>query len=160
MTEATVNQLEAQALMRHWDKPRAGDWADVLATFSLFSGVSKRRLRKLARHARFAEFARGDIVIVGGEAADSLYVILGGTAEARGKPAPRTLRTGDHFGELALLDGTRRSATVVATRELHVMRLSRGSFLRLAQHDALISLAMLRILVVQFRRLETQAAQG
>ena len=155
-----MTQLDSQALMRHWDKPTAGDWAEVLATFALFSGVSKRRLRKLARHASFAEFARGDVVVSGGEAADSLYVILGGTAEARAKPAPRTLRSGDYFGELALLDGTRRSATVVATRELHVMRLPRASFLRLVHHDARISLAMLGILAVQFRRLEIQAAQG
>ena len=151
-----MNQLEAQALMRHWDKPRAGDWAEVLATFSLFSGMSERRLRKLVRRARFAEFARGDVVVRLGESADSLYVILGGTAEARGKPAPRTLRTGDYFGELALLGGTRRSATVVATRELYVMRLPGPSFLWLAKRDPRISLAMLRNLGVQFRWLETQ----
>jgi CRP/FNR family cyclic AMP-dependent transcriptional regulator len=153
-----MNGLEAEALLRYWNRPSTDEWAEVLATCSLFAGVSKRRLRKLVRHARFAEFARGDLVVTQGESADSLYVILGGTAEARGKPAPRTLRTGDYFGELALLDDARRSATVVATGELYVMRLPRRSFLRLAKRDARISLAMLRNLGVQFRRLETRAA--
>ena len=154
-----MNGLEAEALLRYWNQPSTDDWVEVLAAYSLFAGVSKRRLRKLVRHARFGEFARGDVVVTQGESADSLYVILGGTAEARGKPAPRTLRTGDYFGELALLGGTRRSATVVATRDLYVMRLPGRSFLRLAKRDPRISLAMLRNLGVQLRRLETQAAE-
>ncbi|MGZ4396399.1 MAG: cyclic nucleotide-binding domain-containing protein [Gaiellaceae bacterium] len=131
----------------------------VLAKFSLFSGISKRRLRKLVREATFAEFAPGDTVVATKDAADSLYVILGGTAKVRGKVAARTLRMGDYFGELGLLDGAPRSATVVATHELHVMRLQRHSFLRLAEHDPAISLTMLRNLGAQFRRLEIQTAQ-
>jgi CRP/FNR family transcriptional regulator, cyclic AMP receptor protein len=161
----TMNGLEAltlmrsHALMRYWDNPSTGDWAQVLAEFSLFSGISKRRLRKLVRHATFAEFAPGDTVVMRDEPADFLYVILSGTAKPMGKPAARALRTGDYFGELALFDGAPRSATVVATHELHVMKLPRRSFLRLAQHDPGISLTMLRDLGAQFRQLETQTAQ-
>jgi CRP/FNR family cyclic AMP-dependent transcriptional regulator len=151
--------LNPQSLTRNWDHPSAGDWAQVLATFSLFSGINKRRLRKLVRHAKVAEFAPGETVIETDAPADSLYVILSGTAKARGKPAGRTLRTGDYFGELGLIDGEPRSATVVATHELHVMKLPRQSFLRLAQRDPAIWLTLLRNLRVQFRRLETQAAQ-
>jgi CRP/FNR family cyclic AMP-dependent transcriptional regulator len=151
--------LNAQSLMRYWDQPSAGDWAGVLATFTLFSGISKRRLRKLVRHANVAEFAPGDTVVETDAPGDSLYLILSGTAKAHGKPAARTLRTGDYFGELGLFDGVPRSATVVATRELHVMKLPRQSFLRLAQQAPAIWLAMLTNLGVQLRRLETQAAQ-
>lgn len=151
--------LNAQSLMRYWDQPSAGDWARVLATFTLFSGISKRRLRKLVRHAKVAEFAPGDTVVETDAPGDSLYLILSGTAKARGKPAARTLRTGDYFGELGLFDGVPRSATVVATRELHLMKLPRQSFLRLAQQAPAIWLAMLKNLGVQLQRLETQAAQ-
>jgi CRP/FNR family cyclic AMP-dependent transcriptional regulator len=98
-------------------------------------------------------------VIVKDGSTDSFYVILGGAAKAQGKPAARALRTGDYFGELALLDGTSRSASVVATQELYVMRLPRRSFLRLAQRDPRISLTMLRNLGAQFRSLETRPAQ-
>jgi len=144
----------------YWDQPSSGDWANVLARFSLFSGISKRRLRKLVRDSTFAEFGRGDIVVATDDAADSLYVILSGTAKALGKAAARTLGAGDYFGELGLLDGAPRSATVVATRELHVMRLPRRSFLELAQDDPAISFTMLRNLGAQFQRLETQTAQA
>jgi CRP/FNR family transcriptional regulator, cyclic AMP receptor protein len=151
--------LNPQSLMRNWDHPSAGDWAQVLSTFSLFSGINKRRLRKLVRHAKVAEFAPGETVIERDAPAGSLYVILSGTAKARGKPAARTLGSGDYFGELSLVAGEPRSATVVATHELHVMKLPRRSFLRLAQRDPAIWLTMLRNLGVQFRRLETQAAE-
>ena len=135
--------MPSRALMRYRDHPSTSDWAHVLATFPLFSRISRRRLRKLVRHATFAEFAPGDTVVARDAPADSLYVILSGTATARGKPAARTLRTGDYFGELGLIDGFPRSATVIATQELHVMRLRQQSFLRLAQDDPAISLTML-----------------
>ena len=141
-----------------WNHVDSGDWAEVLAGFPLFSGIAKRRLRSLAREATFEEYGRGEVVLQKGEAGDSLYVVLSGSARARGKRAARALRTGDYFGELGLLDGVPRSATVVATGELHVMKLPRRTFLRIAQHEPSISLAMLSTLGSQLRRLEAQAA--
>lgn len=145
-----------RALAPSWDQPRARDWARVLATFPLFSSVGKRQLRKLARQATFAEFAPGDIVMSNPESADSLHVILSGSAKVLGKRAARPLRTGDYFGELALLENAPRSATIVATRELHVIRLPRHSVLRLAQRHPAVALTMMRDLGRHFRRLEAQ----
>ena len=142
-----------------WNHASPSDWAEVLSTFPLFSGIAKRRLRKLARHSTVAEYGRGDMVIQKGTSADSLHIILSGSAKALGKPASRTLRTGDYFGELSLLDGTPRSATVIATSELHLMKLPRQTFLELT-HDPEISLQMLRTLGSQLRRLEAQPTQG
>jgi signal-transduction protein with cAMP-binding, CBS, and nucleotidyltransferase domain len=116
--------------MRSWDRPSTADWARVLETFPLFSGISKRRLRKLVRKATFAEFAAGDTINAGESDSDSLYLILGGAATAR-DPAARALSVGDYFGEAALSERTSRSTRVVATQELHVMRLQRQSVLEL-----------------------------
>jgi len=145
-------------LTTSWDHAGPADWAEVLGGFPLFSGIGKRRLRGLVRHATFAEYGPGDIVIQRDEPGDSLYVILGGSAKVRGKPAARRLRTGDYFGELGLLHGVPRSATVVATGELHVMKLPRDAFLRIARHEPTISLELLDTLGRQIRRLEAQAA--
>ena len=151
--------MQPRGLMGYWDHASNADWAKVLADFSLFSGITQRRLRQLVRRATFAEYGRGDVVIEKGESGDSLYVILSGSAKARGKSAAVTLHTGDYFGELGVLDGVPRSATVVATDELHVMKLPRQSFLRFAQHNPAISLRMLSNVGWHVRRLETQAAQ-
>jgi CRP/FNR family transcriptional regulator, cyclic AMP receptor protein len=151
--------LGLQTLIRYREEATARDWANVLATFPLFASISKRRLRKLVEHATITEFAPGETVVAAGASANSFYIILGGSAAAQGKPAARPLRTGDYFGELALVDGLPRSASVVATSELHVLSLSQKSFLRLAKHDPAISLTMLRNLGAQFRRLEAQTAR-
>lgn len=142
----------------HWDHASRSDWAEVLSTFPLFSGIAKRRLRKLVNQATFAEYGPGDIVIQKGAPADSLYVILAGSAKALGKPASRTLRIGDYFGEMSLLDGTPRSATVIAISELHLIKLPREAFLDLAR-DPEIALKMLRTLGSQIRRLEAQTTE-
>lgn len=89
----------------------------------------------------------------------SLYVILGGAAKALGKPAARELGVGDYFGEMALIDGAPRSATIVATQELHLMRLPAQSVLRLARQHPAITLTMLRSFSTQLRRLEAQVAR-
>jgi CRP-like cAMP-binding protein len=145
-------------LAGNWDRTEPADWAGVLAGFPLFSGIPRRRLRALARHATFTEYGPGDVVVQKDEPGDSLYVILGGTAQVRGKPAARRLRTGDYFGELGLLQGAPRSATVVAAGELHVMKLPRDAFLRIVRHEPAIALELLGTLGAQFRRLEAQAA--
>ena len=148
------------ARSRRPDAATPADWANILATFPLFAGIAKRRLRDLAREATFAEYGPGDMVIERGGQGDSLYVILSGSAKARGRPAAHTLRTGDYFGELGVLDGVPRSATIAAVGELHVMRLPRASFIRLARRDPTISLAMLSNLGSQIRRFESLPARA
>jgi CRP-like cAMP-binding protein len=157
-----MNSLELLALMHvralppRWDHPTPGDWANVLATFPLFAGVSKRRLRKLTRNATVAEFARGETIIFAGDRGSSLYIILGGKVEAR--PAGRTLHTGDYFGELASFDVHPRSATVVAMSAVHLMKIPSRSVLRLAREHPAIALTMFRDLAARLRQLETKGA--
>lgn len=139
---------------RDWNRATADDWANVLAALPLFANVGKRKLRNVARQAKVAEFAPGDTVIATGTPADAFYVILGGAAKAQGKPAARELRAGDYFGELALLDGGPRSATVVATDDLHVMRVPRKAFLELFEEDPKVALTIAKELGARVRELE------
>ena len=135
-----MNAIEALTLqwaraLTFEDKASAGDWARILATFPLFADVSRRRLRKLARTARFAELAPGETVDARD---DALYVVLEGSARAVGGLAPRNMSVGDYFGELSVIGEQSPYAAVVATRSLYVMRLPRRSVARLAaQHPAL-----------------------
>jgi CRP-like cAMP-binding protein len=146
-------------IVRHdWNRVTEADWAEVLGKLPLFSQLGKRQLRKIARHAQFGEFAPGDTVVSAGTRGDSFYVILSGEAMALRRPAAHTLGVGDYLGEIALLDGEPRSATVVATGELHVMRLPRKTFLELLEQDSTIARTMLAELGARVRGLERQAA--
>ena len=159
-----MNGLEALAvthmrvLPRRADLGTAGDWADVLAGFPLFRGVSNRRLRKLVRDATFAELATGETIISSVDYGDFLYVILDGTVEAFARPAARTLRTGDYFGELALIDGRPRLGTVIARSHVHLMKLPSGSVQKLAREHSTVSLAVIRDLAPRLRQLEAESA--
>ena len=143
---------------RDWNKVSDRDWADVLAGLPLFEGVRKRDLRRIARDAEFAEFSAGDTVVATGAPADYFYVILGGEAKASAKPAGRGLTTGDYFGEMGLLDTQPRSASGVATSELHVMRLPRRTFDDVIARHPGVARRFLTELGGRVRKLERQAA--
>jgi CRP/FNR family transcriptional regulator, cyclic AMP receptor protein len=145
-------------LDRAWHRPTAKDWAEVLAGLPLFSRVAKRQLRKIAGLAEFKEFAEGDFVTQAGEPGDAFYVILSGQAKVVGKPRARVLRTGDYFGEMALIDGEPRSATVTAASELQTMRLPRRPFLRLLEQEPRIAIPMMANLAARVRGLEKPPA--
>jgi CRP/FNR family cyclic AMP-dependent transcriptional regulator len=155
----TIPRGLARLLNRPWDrdKPTAKDWAEVLAALPLFANVSKRHLRGIAKLAKFKEFDPGDVVIQAGEPPDAFYLILSGRAKVLGMPRTRVLRTGDYFGEMGLIDGEPRSATITAEGELQAMALPRRPFLRLLKREPGIALAMLAELAGRVRRLEKTA---
>jgi CRP-like cAMP-binding protein len=141
-------------LNRNWDRPSTSDWAAILARLPLFANVSKRHLRRVAALAEIREFEPGDTIVQKGDAPDGFYLILGGRAKVVARPQARPLKTGDYFGEMALLDGEPRSATVVALGDLQTMRLQRRPFMRLLQQEPSIAIAMLAELGSRVRRLE------
>jgi CRP/FNR family transcriptional regulator, cyclic AMP receptor protein len=159
-----MTSLEALALMHvrvlpwRWDRRTPSDWADVLAAFPLFRGVSKRRLRKLVRYATLAELAPGETIISPVDYGNYLYVILGGTVEAISRPAARTLRTGDYFGELALIDGRPRPATIVARSDVHLMKLPSRSVVKLAREHSTFTIAVFRDLAPRLLQFEADGA--
>jgi CRP/FNR family transcriptional regulator, cyclic AMP receptor protein len=155
---APRDELDA-LLDRPWDRrPTAKDWARVLAALPLFSKCSKRQLRTVARLARFEESPSGQIVIQAGDAPDAFYLILSGRARVLLKPQARALGVGDYFGEMGLIDGEPRSATVVAVGHLQVMKLPRRPFLKLLEQEPGISIAMLAELAGRLRRVERGAS--
>lgn len=142
-----------------WNTASERDWASVLAALPLFEGIGKRDLRKLAAGAEFAEFAPGDTVVATGAPPDYFYVILGGEAQVASRPAAQPLETGDYFGEMAMLDGEPRSASVLATTDLHVMRVPRRAFDDAVARHPSIARRFISELSERVRKLEHRAAR-
>jgi CRP-like cAMP-binding protein len=97
------------------------DLARHLAEVPLFSKCTKRELATIARHAETTVLEDGVLLTTEGEPGDAFFVILSGHASVQrgGKPVAE-LGAGDWFGELALLDGRPRSATVTAVGDVEV----------------------------------------
>jgi CRP-like cAMP-binding protein len=81
-------------------------------------------------------------------------VILAGTAEVRRQGRHlRELGPGDFFGEIALLDGGPRTATVTALSPMKCLVLSRGEFHNVIRQNALIAVSVLQTLGERLRTL-------
>ena len=100
----------------------------------LFSGFSRDELVAVIRGLRLLSFEPGDIVLTEGDAGHSLYVITEGTVKTfvrdmaqGGQLLMRRLREGDFFGEISILSGKARSATVTAATHCELLELDRAT---------------------------------
>jgi CRP/FNR family transcriptional regulator, cyclic AMP receptor protein len=134
-------------------------WADVLGEIPLFAGLSKRHLNKIAGLAKTRRHARFTTIVREGERGDTFFVILDGTVLVKpaGKRTVR-LKSGDWFGEMALLDGAPRTATVEAETEVFVMLLGRTAFQKAVVADPKMALVLLRTVAARLRAAERSAS--
>ena len=123
-------------------------FADEIAGVPLFSACSKRDLQRLARATDELEVAAGTELTVEGTIGREAFVIVSGTAAvSKDGTQVAVLGPGDHFGELALLDGGLRTATVTAIDDMVVLVLSKPAFngvldeIPTLAHKLLVSLA-------------------
>jgi CRP/FNR family transcriptional regulator/CRP/FNR family cyclic AMP-dependent transcriptional regulator len=121
----------------------------------LFSGFNEDELRRVAELSRIAEAAAGTVVTQVGEPGDSFFIIIDGAVAVRTPVgAGSQLQPGDFFGEMSLLDGEPRSATIVATTDVRLLIVDRSHFWRLLDETPDLVRRMLTILSRRVRRLE------
>ncbi|HUF54917.1 MAG TPA: cyclic nucleotide-binding domain-containing protein [Dehalococcoidia bacterium] len=107
---------------------------DELARLPLFEGVPRGDLDALLGDLESVRFSPGQVLMAEGEAGDALYVVAEGTLEVtQAGNSVRELGPGDYAGEVALLTGRPRTATVTATTEVRAYRVSREGFERMLQ---------------------------
>ena len=158
---ATGAGIFAEAAVRARQRPARGmdkEWVGVLAQVPLFAQIPKRHLRRIARLATARRFAGGPIFRAGDEG-DAFYVVLDGNVQVHASGGRKVkLGAGDYFGEMALLDGARRSATVEAVGEVLTMRIGRSAFAKLLKQEPQIAVALLAKLADRIRQLERKPA--
>lgn len=129
----------------------------VLRNLPLFSGLDEIELEKISKVAGRKRAERGTFVVRAGESTDSLYILLNGRAKVtntdeEGKEIILAwLGPGESFGEMGLIDGSPRSANVVAAEASELLFLSKESFQRCIQDNFQVALKLMRILVQRLR---------
>jgi CRP-like cAMP-binding protein len=110
---------------------------EVLKSVPLFSGLSQRELKRLARDFSERDIKPGTSVMREGEMSGiSFFVILEGTATVSvGGADVRQLGPGDHFGELALISQRVRSATVTADGPMRCLAMRSWDFRTFANEN-------------------------
>lgn len=133
-------------------------WLDVLVDVPLFADLSRRHLGKVAALGRTKRFPARTSIVTAGTNADAFYVILDGKATVRAGNRRIPLTTGDYFGEMALLDGGVRSASVVADTEMLVMAIPRRGFLKLLESEPKIAISIMSTLAHRVRSMQATSS--
>ena len=126
----------------------------------LLEGCTQRQLRAVARIAEVVEVPAGSVLARAGQSGDDFFLILDGSARVDVSPRKRAkLKPGDYFGEMSLLDGGPRSATVTAETPLRLLVIKRRDFATLLREAPELVLSLLATLSRRVRQAE-QALSG
>jgi CRP/FNR family cyclic AMP-dependent transcriptional regulator len=128
---------------------------ELLGNVPLFRACSKRDLRRIASLADELEVPEGKVLTKQGEPGWEFFVIAEGRARAtiRGRPSA-SLRRGSFFGEMSLLDGGPRSATVTAETDMHLIVLTSRSFSSLIDEVPSVGRRVLQVMAERLRDAE------
>ena len=138
-------------------EPAVDSDADPLESLPLFAGLDAEALADLRLSAEEVELKAGSYLFYDGEPADSLYVVRNGRLQAlKNDIVIRDLGRGAVIGELALLTGAPRSASIRALRDCTLVRLTKAQFDKIA--DARVLGALVRELATRLHESPTPAA--
>jgi small-conductance mechanosensitive channel/CRP-like cAMP-binding protein len=157
VTEDDASRRERKSAEEIEERVRA------LRRVELFDPLTEEEQRALAGRLRVAPFVRGEAMTLQGAEAHWLYLITKGEAEVRvsadGNISEHlaTLGTGDFFGEMGMMTGETRTATVIALSDVECYRLDKEAFHEILQSRPEIAESISEILAR--RRVELEAAR-
>jgi CRP-like cAMP-binding protein len=129
----------------------------VLAESDLFETLADEHLDQLLAVTREQDYGAGAVVYTRGEPAKALYAVTAGqfkavtTAEDGREIVLRLMDPGAVFGEIALLDGKPRTATMIATKPSKLAAIDRRDLLRLMRATPDIALGLLAVMASRLR---------
>ncbi|MDP9253216.1 MAG: cyclic nucleotide-binding domain-containing protein [Chloroflexota bacterium] len=126
----------------------------MLKSVPLFAACDEKQLAFIATQVDEVDFETGRDLCREGGSGGEFFVIVSGTAEVRRQGRHLgALKAGDFFGEIALLDGGPRTASVTAVSPMKCLVLSRGQFHNVIRQNALIAVSVLDTLGARLRTL-------
>ena len=137
---------------------------DVLRRLPLFAGLSEEDLERLYHMAEPVFIPEGRRFIQEGEPGDTLYIVLDGEVEVTkrqgGQDVVLAVRgVGEFFGEMSLLDGAPRNASLRTLRDSHLLAVSQAAFGTLLSSSPSAPLSMLHTVTMRLRSTQTTLMQ-
>jgi small-conductance mechanosensitive channel/CRP-like cAMP-binding protein len=154
---------ESESRREHKHSEEVERRVKALDNVELFRRLTAEETRELAERMRAAPFVRGEALTKQGAEAHWLYIVIEGKAEVHvaidGKSEKvATLGAGDFFGEMGLMTGEARSATVVAETDVLCYRLDKQAFQQILSRRPEIAEDISHVLAR--RRVELEAVRG
>jgi len=125
---------------------------DVLQRVPLFAGLERKELESIAASMRERTFPAGETVTQEGAGGAGFFVIEDGHAEVTVQGAPRgRIGPGDYFGEIALLTGSDRTATIKASSDMICWGMTPWDFRPLVESNSTIAWKLLTAMADKLR---------
>jgi CRP/FNR family cyclic AMP-dependent transcriptional regulator len=131
---------------------------NLLSGVTLFAGLTRKEAGFVLQFMRDHDYPAGKVIVEEGETGGRFYLIVSGTAEVtrRGRRI-RRLGPGDSFGDIALIDGGPRSATVAAETPVSTLSLAVWNFKAALLENPSITYKLLLALCKRLRDAESRA---
>jgi CRP-like cAMP-binding protein len=124
--------------------------ADLLRGVPLFEDLDADDLARVAAALHERTFAAGETIVAAGEPGDGFFLVESGEANVVvDGHVQGTLAPGDHFGEIALLMGAERTATVVARTDVRCLGLTPADFRELVEGSPTIAWKLLESMTLR-----------
>lgn len=139
-------------------KNAMGPKKEILRTIPIFSSLTEENLDKLASIAIEKSYRKDQVIFDQGDPGDSLIVLKSGLVKVSLSDSNdhefiiKTLGENDFFGEMSLLDGGERSATITAVEDSQVLKIYRKDFICLVTDNPSVALDLLEVMSQRLRR--------
>jgi CRP/FNR family cyclic AMP-dependent transcriptional regulator len=141
---------------------RAVEELSFLQNVPIFADLEEPELKKIEKLGLRKKYKRGNIVVLEKETGAALFVIISGkvkivrTDEDGREVILSIFGPGEFFGEMSLLDGLARSASVVALAKAELFMIHRRDFLRLLHEHPQVAISLLGELTTRLRKADAQ----
>ena len=131
---------------------------EMLAQRPLFAGLSRKELESVAQLGVTLEIAADQVLTKEGAIGQEAFLIVSGNAHCTvgDQLGVADLGPGELFGEMSLLDGERRSATVTADTDMTVTVFNRAEFVRLVETSPDIAMKLLAAMAARLRAVDLE----
>ena len=132
---------------------------EMLKRIPLFANLSWPEIKRIGELTDEVDVSDGKVLTREGQSGREFYVIIDGQARVeRNDQTLRIMQSGDFFGEIALIDGGPRTATVVAQGPVRLLVLNRREFQELLREFPNIQIKVLQALAQRVRHIEPEQA--
>lgn len=131
---------------------------EMLAQRPLFAGLSRKELESIAALGFTLEIPANQVLTQEGAIGQEAFLIVSGNARCSvgDQVEVANLGPGDLFGEMSLLDGNRRSATVIADTNMIVTVFERREFIRLVETSPTVAMKLLATMAARLRSMDLE----
>jgi CRP-like cAMP-binding protein len=120
----------------------------------LFAGLNREHLEEVLRVGGRVSFDTGQAIVERGDPGDAMYIVLSGVAEVDVGGRFHRLQRGDFFGEMAVLAGKPREASVKAVEPVEVLQIPADAFQAFLLEHPNVAVGMLKSLVERLREVQ------